>query len=95
MPHFVCSPLRPQIIPRESPRGLLGGLLRTEQEELEVEVIRKLVDSYFCIVRKTLLDQVCAGGRVMQLECGEGAHFKGKVVVSVADDAVTPQLLCC
>ena len=23
-----------------------------------MEVIRKLVDSYFCIVRKTLLDQV-------------------------------------
>ena len=40
--------------------GLLGGLLRTEQEELEVEVIRKLVDSYFSIVRKTLLDQVGA-----------------------------------
>jgi hypothetical protein len=30
----------------------------TEQEELEVEVIRKLVDSYFEIVRKTMLDQV-------------------------------------
>lgn len=38
--------------------GGLGGLLRTEQEELEVEVIRKLVDSYFSIVKKTLLDQV-------------------------------------
>jgi len=35
-----------------------GGLLRSEQDEVEVEVIRRLVDSYFCIVRKTLLDQV-------------------------------------
>lgn len=31
---------------------------RSEAEEVEVEVIRKLVDSYFGIVRKTLLDQV-------------------------------------
>lgn len=78
VPHFVCSPLRPQIIPRESPRGLLGGLLRTEQEELEVEVIRKLVDSYFCIVRKTLLDQVCAGERVLRLRCERGVQVRGE-----------------
>ncbi|KAG1666352.1 hypothetical protein FOA52_007890 [Chlamydomonas sp. UWO 241] len=43
----------------QTPRsGRLVGVMYTEQEELEVEVIRKLVDSYFEIVRKTMLDQV-------------------------------------
>ncbi|MEW5302379.1 MAG: hypothetical protein WDW36_005172 [Sanguina aurantia] len=36
----------------------LASQHRSEAEEVEVEVIRKLVDSYFGIVRKTLLDQV-------------------------------------
>jgi hypothetical protein len=31
---------------------------RTEQEEVEVEVIRRLVDSYFCIVRRNVADAV-------------------------------------
>ena len=68
MPPFDRPPSRP--LPRQATRapagsvspggtsGLLGGLLRTEQEELEVQVIRKLVNSYFSIVKKTLLDQV-------------------------------------
>ncbi|MEW5310694.1 MAG: hypothetical protein WDW38_002465 [Sanguina aurantia] len=38
--------------------GALASQHRSEAEEVEVEVIRKLVDSYFGIVRKTLLDQV-------------------------------------
>ena len=52
------SPFSLNRVPTSPAGGLLGGLLRTEQEELEVDVIRKLVDSYFGVVRKSLQDQV-------------------------------------
>lgn len=54
----VSSPFSLNRVPTSPAGGLLGGLLRTEQEELEVDVIRKLVESYFGLVRKSLLDQV-------------------------------------
>jgi len=41
-----------------SASGHGGSSARTEQEEVEVEVIRRLVDSYFGIVRRNLADAV-------------------------------------